>query len=299
MIIEDKTDGDLHHSDDNDTSNLSDDIESGVSERYSNNTHPDEMPHSVASRMWHLIMICTVYQCILTRECFCFSLFTETKDDDQMLDDEIDGDLHHSDDEDISNSSEDQDSDYSEKFHRNCGKRKQIPRNNQTRRERSSDRKVKNDIDLMDELDMMEGEQNIENKKNASRNVGQRKPAFQSPEPYRNNATKKGKEVPSDTKSGKKKVAFQCQEPYRNNVTKKGNEIGSDGDGVKRRVAFQSPELFDVTRKGKVIPSESKTGKGPAKKGSSDKVDDGGEGFFRIDQTLAGSFSDVGDVFGE
>ena len=145
---------------------------------------------------------------------------------------------------------------------------------------------------------MMEDEQNSESKKNSSRNGGLRKPAFQSPEPYRNNATKKGKEISSDTKSGKKKVAFQSPEPDRNNVTKKGNEIGSDGDGVKRRVAFQSPEQFDVTRKGKVIPSDSKTGKGPAKKGSRDKVD-GDEGSFRIDQTLAGSFSDVGDVFGE
>ena len=127
---------------------------------------------------------------------------------------------------------------------------------------------VPNDIDLMDELDMMEDKQNIENKKNASRNDGQRKHAFQSPE------------------------------PYRNNVTKKGNGIPSDGDGVKRRVAFQCPEPFDVTRKGKVIPSDSKTGKGPARKGSRDKVD-GDEGISRIDQTLAGSFSDVGDVFGE
>ena len=151
----------------------------------------------------------------------------------------------------------------------------------------------------MDELDMMEDEQTIENKKNASRNGGQRKPSFQSPEPYRNNATKKGKEIQSDTKRGKKKVAFQSPEPDRNNVTKKGNEIRCDGDGVKRRVAFQSSEPFGVTRKGKVIPSDSKTGKGPAKKGSRDDKVDGDEGFFRVDQTLAGSFSDVGDVFGE
>ena len=40
----------------------------------------------------------------LSKECFCFSLFTDTKDNDDMLEDEIDGDLHHSDDEDISNS---------------------------------------------------------------------------------------------------------------------------------------------------------------------------------------------------
>ena len=187
---------------------------------------------------------------------------------------------------------------------------------------------VPNDIDLMDELDMMEDEQNIENKKNASRNGGQRKPAFHTPEPYRNNVTKKGKDIRSDTKSGKKKVAFQSpesyrnnvtkkgneipsdgngvkrrvafqsSEPYRNNVTKKGNEMHSDGDDVKRRVAFQSPDSFDVTRKGKVIPSDSKTGKGPARKVSRDKAD-GDEGFFRIDQTLAGRFSDVGDVFGK
>ena len=157
---------------------------------------------------------------------------------------------------------------------------------------------VPNDIDLMDELDMMEDEETIENKKNASRNGGKKKVPFQSPEPYRNNATKKGKEITRDTKSGKKKVAFQSPEPDRNNVTKKGNGIRSDGDGVKRRVAFQSPEAFDVTRKGKVIPSDSKIGKGPARKMSRDKVD-GDEGFFRIDQTLAGSFSDVGDVFGE
>ena len=45
-------------------------------------------------------------------------------------------------------------------------------------------------------------------------------------------------------------------------------------------------------------PLDSKTGKGPVKKGRRDR-DDGDENSFKVDQTLAGSFADVGDVFGK
>ena len=66
------------------------------------------MAHAVAS---HQGLHCfSIYPFIgfLAKECIYFSLFTEEKDKDDMLEDEIDGDLHHfDDDEDISNSSED------------------------------------------------------------------------------------------------------------------------------------------------------------------------------------------------
>ena len=66
------------------------------------------MPHVVASH--HGLHCFSIHPFIgfLSKECLCFSLFTEEKDGD-ILEDEIDGDLHHSDDdyEDISNSSYD------------------------------------------------------------------------------------------------------------------------------------------------------------------------------------------------
>ena len=85
----------------------------------------------------------------------------------------------------------------------------------------------------------------------------------------------------------------------------------------KLNVTFKSPEPYnsDSTRKGKVRPSQSRTGKGPVKQGKG--AGSGGDlgkgsvrkgrrgsleeqdGSFRVDQTLAGSFTDVGDVFGK
>ena len=147
-MLEDEVDGDLHHSNDGDISNSSDDIKSRISEIYSNSACPDDMPHVVASHQALHCFSIHPFICFQSIECFCFSLFTEEKDCD-MLEDEIDGDLHHSDDdEDTSNASEDQDSESSEKFHPKCGKSKQIPRNNQTRKERNIDRKVLNSIQV-------------------------------------------------------------------------------------------------------------------------------------------------------
>ena len=59
-MLEDKIDGDLHHSDDDDISNSSDNIKSRIPEIYSNSACPDEMPHM----LWHLIKVCTVFQYI-------------------------------------------------------------------------------------------------------------------------------------------------------------------------------------------------------------------------------------------
>lgn len=65
-----------------------------------------------------------------------------------------------------------------------------------------------------------------------------------------------------------------------------------DGDSHKQtkeiKVAFKKLEG------GKVKPSESKTGKGPKRKMVIDK-----HNLFQVDQTLAGTFSDVSDVFGK
>lgn len=70
----------------------------------------------------------------------------------------------------------------------------------------------------------------------------------------------------------------------------------------KQVVTFKSPGSYEndikVTKKGKVNPVDSKTGKGPVKKGRRDR-DDRNDNSFRVDQTLAGSFADVGDVFGK
>ena len=148
QMLEDEIDGDLHHfDDDEDITNSSDDIKSRIPEVYSNSACPDEMPQAVASHQGLHCFPIHPFWGFLSNECFCFSLFTDANDNNDMLEDEIDGDLHHSDEEeDISNSSEDQDSESSEKFHRKREKRKQIPRNNLTRKERNSDRKVLNSI---------------------------------------------------------------------------------------------------------------------------------------------------------
>ena len=82
----------------------------------------------------------------------------------------------------------------------------------------------------------------------------------------------------------------------------------------KVNVTFKTPEPCDSAKKGKVRPSQSTTGKGPAKQGKGEASDRGRgkglvrkgrrgsmeevDGSFRVDQTLAGSFTDVGDVFG-
>ena len=85
----------------------------------------------------------------------------------------------------------------------------------------------------------------------------------------------------------------------------------------KLNVTFKSPEPTknDSVRKRKVRPSQSRTGKGPVKQGKGARNDSGSRkesvrivrrgsmeeenGSFRVDQTLAGSFTDVGDVFGK
>ena len=161
------------------------------------------------------------------------SQFTEAKDDaDVVLDDEIDGDIHLSDDE-ISNSPNDHELDSSEELQCKPGKRK----TKETLR--NSDRNVKKNTDILDDFDIIE-DTDKSNNNSASRDRGQRKVTFKSPELCRSN----------------------------------------------------------VTKKGKVTPNNSKTGKGPVKKGKREKVDED-DGAFKIDQTLAGSFTDVGDVFGE
>ena len=108
MIIEDKTDGDLHHFDDEAISNSSDDIKSRIPGKYSNSACPAEMSHVVASHQGLHCFLIHSFIGFLSKECFCFSLFTDANDNNDMLANEIDGDLHHSDDnEDISNSSGD------------------------------------------------------------------------------------------------------------------------------------------------------------------------------------------------
>lgn len=67
----------------------------------------------------------------------------------------------------------------------------------------------------------------------------------------------------------------------------------------KHTVTFKSPQPNKSGKRGKVTPCDSKTGKAPVKKGKRDLVDKDHEGSFRVDQTLAGSFADVGDVFGK
>ena len=91
------------------------------------------------------------------------------------------------------------------------------------------------------------------------------------------------------------------------------------GNERKRKVnaTFKIPEpcKSDTTRIGKVRPSQSTTGKGPAKQRRGEASDRGrgevpvrkgrrgsmeeDDGSLRVDQTLAGSFTDVGDVFGK
>ena len=81
-MLEDEIDGDLQHSDnDEDISSLSDDIKSRIHEVYSNSACPDEMPQVVASHQGLHCFSIHPFVGFLAKECFCFSLFTETKDD--------------------------------------------------------------------------------------------------------------------------------------------------------------------------------------------------------------------------
>ena len=81
------------------------------------------------------------------------------------------------------------------------------------------------------------------------------------------------------------------------------------GGKFKSRNRERPKVRFQVSPRGKVNPSESRTGKAPVKRKGKhsttnvadidgDVIDDGGN-MLQYDQTLAGTFADVADVFGK
>lgn len=72
------------------------------------------------------------------------------------------------------------------------------------------------------------------------------------------------------------------------------NTIADSINGDKHQETKRAKVKFKEPKGGKVLPSESKTGKGAVKKVSKDRDE-----MFAVDQTLAGTFSDVSEVFGK